>query len=155
MKTVHESDENNTSTHFYMKWNDWCFRPRLCAVKLIWAGDNLGEWDEFCYELCPLRRIDHLTCWPAVQRYHCETDATLHFCRTWPRLTKAQEVIDAIESLKDLTNVSIRTHFSSLILMIALLAEQQLGWAISASIWDPFHPIIHFNSPGCTQLSIT
>ena len=29
-----------------VKWNDWCFRPRLCTVSLNWAGDNLGEWDE-------------------------------------------------------------------------------------------------------------
>ena len=22
-------------------------------LRLNWAGDNLGEWDEFCYESCP------------------------------------------------------------------------------------------------------
>ena len=22
-------------------------------LRLYWAGDNLGEWDEFCYESCP------------------------------------------------------------------------------------------------------
>ena len=38
-------------------WNDWCFRPRFCNVKLYWAGDNLGERDEFCYEWCPWCRI--------------------------------------------------------------------------------------------------
>ena len=46
---------------------DWCFRPRFCTVSLYSAGDNLGEWDVFCYESCPWRRIDHLTCWPVVQ----------------------------------------------------------------------------------------
>ena len=25
------------------------FRPRFCIVRLYWAWDNLGEWDEFCY----------------------------------------------------------------------------------------------------------
>ena len=29
-----------------------CFRPRFCTVRLYWVGDNLGEWDEFCYESC-------------------------------------------------------------------------------------------------------
>ena len=51
-----------------MKWNDWCFSPRFCTVRLNWAGDNLGEWHEFCYEPCPWYRIDRSTCWPAVQR---------------------------------------------------------------------------------------
>ena len=34
------------------------------ALRLNWAGDNLGEWEEFCYE--SWRRIDPSTCWPAV-----------------------------------------------------------------------------------------
>ena len=42
--------------------------PRLFTVRIYWAEDNLGEWDEFCYESCPWRRIDHSTCWPVVQR---------------------------------------------------------------------------------------
>ena len=50
-----------------MKWNDWCFRPRFFTVRLYWAGDNLGEWDGFCYKSCPWRRTDRLTCWPVVQ----------------------------------------------------------------------------------------
>ena len=50
------------------KWNEWCFRPQFCTARLYWVGDNLGEWDKFCYESCPWRRIDHSTCWPAVQR---------------------------------------------------------------------------------------
>ena len=37
-------------------------------VGLYWVGDNLGEWDEFCYESFPWRRIDRATCWPVVQR---------------------------------------------------------------------------------------
>ena len=37
-------------------------------LRLYWAGDNMGERDEFCYELCPWREIDRSTCWPAVQR---------------------------------------------------------------------------------------
>ena len=24
------------------KWNEWCFRPQFCTVRLYWAGDNLG-----------------------------------------------------------------------------------------------------------------
>ena len=31
--------------HQQMKWNDWCFRPRFCTVRLYWAWENLGEWD--------------------------------------------------------------------------------------------------------------
>ena len=54
------------------KWNDWCFRLQFCTVRLHWAGDNLSEWDEFCDESCPWRRIDCLTCWPAC--YHYTTD---------------------------------------------------------------------------------
>ena len=50
------------------KWNYWRFRPRFCTVRLNCAGDNLGEWDEFCCESWPRRRIDRSTCWPAVQR---------------------------------------------------------------------------------------
>ena len=37
--------------HQQMKWNDWCFRLRFCTVRLYWAEDNLGWWDEFCYAL--------------------------------------------------------------------------------------------------------
>ena len=37
-------------------------------LRLYWAGDNLGEWDEFCYESWPWCRIDRSTFWPAVQR---------------------------------------------------------------------------------------
>ena len=47
--------------------NDWCFRPRFCIARLYWAGD-LYEWDEFCCESCPWRRIDRSTYWPSVQR---------------------------------------------------------------------------------------
>ena len=36
-------------------------------VELYWAGDNLSEWDVFCYESCPWCRIDRVTCWPAFQ----------------------------------------------------------------------------------------
>ena len=50
--------------------SEWCFRLQYCTVRLYWAGDNLGYWDEFWYESCPRCRIDHLTCWPAVQRRH-------------------------------------------------------------------------------------
>ena len=36
--------------HFaYFCWNEWCFRLRLYAVRLNWAGDNLGEW-YFCWQ---------------------------------------------------------------------------------------------------------
>ena len=38
------------------------FRPQCCTVWLYRA------WDEFWYESCPLCRIDHSTCWPAVQQ---------------------------------------------------------------------------------------
>ena len=37
-------------------------------IRLYWAGDNLGEWDESCYEACPWCRINRSICWPAVQR---------------------------------------------------------------------------------------
>ena len=49
------------------KWNDWCFKPRFCTVRQYWAGDNLGKWDEFCFESCPWRRINRSTWWPVVQ----------------------------------------------------------------------------------------
>ena len=37
-------------------------------LRLYWAGDNLGAWNEFCYESCPWCRFDHSTCWLVVQR---------------------------------------------------------------------------------------
>ena len=79
----------------WMYWmNDWWFTPRFCSVaailgrrqpgrmrwmigvlghdsallRLDWAGDNLCEWDEFCYESCTWHRIDRSACWPVVQR---------------------------------------------------------------------------------------
>ena len=42
--------------HQRRRQNEWCFRPQFCSVKLYWAGNNLGEWDEFCYESCPWRK---------------------------------------------------------------------------------------------------
>ena len=52
--------------------NDWCFRPQLCTVRLNCTGDNLGEWDEFCYKTCPRCRINRSTCWPAVRHITIE-----------------------------------------------------------------------------------
>ena len=62
--------------------NELCFRPRFCTVKLYWAGEKIGEWDEFCYESFPWYRIDRLTCWPTVQRITTMTSVVwkeLHF----------------------------------------------------------------------------
>ena len=65
----------------YIDWccrpqmNVWCFRTRLCTVRLYWARDNLGEWGVFCDESHPWHRIDRSTCWPAVQRA-----TTVHRC---------------------------------------------------------------------------
>ena len=50
------------------KKSDWCLRPWFCTVRLYWAWDNLGEWDEFCYESYLWYRIDYSTFWPVVQR---------------------------------------------------------------------------------------
>ena len=41
--------------------------PHFCMVRVYWAGDNLGKWDEFWYETCPRCMINHSTCWSAVQ----------------------------------------------------------------------------------------
>ena len=32
--------------HTAGKWNECCFRLWFCIVRLYWAGDNLGLWDE-------------------------------------------------------------------------------------------------------------
>ena len=52
--------------------NEW-----FSTVRLYWARDNLGEWDELCYESCPWcspdRSLDLMASSPA--RYHCTTDA--------------------------------------------------------------------------------
>ena len=61
------SCQNSPGIHI-QGMNEWCFRPRFCTVRLYWAGDNLGEWDEFCYEPCPWCRIKRSTCWSAVHR---------------------------------------------------------------------------------------
>ena len=47
--------------------NEWCFRPRFYTTRLYWVGDNLSKLDEIYYESCSWCRIDHSTCWPAVQ----------------------------------------------------------------------------------------
>ena len=39
------------------KWNETCFRPRFCIVRLYWTGDNLGSWDEFFHASYPLCKI--------------------------------------------------------------------------------------------------
>ena len=42
------SHADNVRAHFVHsvtasnKSNDWCFKPRICTVRLYWAGDNLG-----------------------------------------------------------------------------------------------------------------
>ena len=50
------------------KWMNGVIGYDSALLQLFWAGDNLDEWDEFCYESCPWRGIDHSTCWQAVQR---------------------------------------------------------------------------------------
>ena len=47
--------------------NEWCSRPGFRTVRLYWARNNPGYWDEFWYEWWPGCRINHSTCWPAVQ----------------------------------------------------------------------------------------
>ena len=71
-RTTAQNDPNivmyTTACVLLYKWYDGCFKPRCCTVRLYWAKDNLGYRDEFWYESCPRFRMDHLTCWPAVQR---------------------------------------------------------------------------------------
>ena len=32
-------------------WNhEWCFGPDNALVRLYWARDHLGQWDQFCYK---------------------------------------------------------------------------------------------------------
>ena len=55
--------------HMVNRMNDWCWgHDSALLIRIYWAGDNLCEWDEFCYESCNWRRIDRSTCWPAVLR---------------------------------------------------------------------------------------
>ena len=52
---------------------------RFCVVRLYWAGDKLGKWNEFGYESFSRCMIDCSTSWPAV--HHATTvlsDAPLH-----------------------------------------------------------------------------
>ena len=76
-------------------------------LRLYWARDNLGEWDEFCYESCPWPRINRSTCWPAVQ--HCTTDASsiiFHISHTW---SVGEHYITYINSHTSLTTSLINT----------------------------------------------
>ena len=57
--------------------NEWCFRPRSCAVRLHWAGDNEII---FCYESCPWCRIDRSTCWPSAQSATTIPWTSPHWC---------------------------------------------------------------------------
>ena len=89
----------------YVEWNDWCFRPRFCIVRLYSAWENLGVWVEFCYESCPWCRIDRSTCWPAVR---CTSTVprthTVHRCRLiWGKLKASKEnclnlVLDCVQT---------------------------------------------------------
>ena len=42
-------------------------QPIFCTVRLYWAWDNFGFKMIFLYESCPRCRIDHSSCWSAVQ----------------------------------------------------------------------------------------
>ena len=62
--------------HFWT-WNYWSWDTILHCKAILGRGQR-GKWDEFRYESCPQRRIDHSTCWPMVPaRYHCTTDAPI------------------------------------------------------------------------------
>ena len=74
------------------KWNEWCFRPWFCTVRL---RDNLGEWDEFCYESCLWCRIDRSTCWPVVQ---CATIVPWMPPSGWIRQTALNSTHSSIDS---------------------------------------------------------
>ena len=58
------------------------FTPQFCTVRLYWAGDNLGYWDEFLNVPCPRCRINHLTCWHAVR---CTTTLWLLILKKNPK----------------------------------------------------------------------
>ena len=52
-------------------WEEWMIGVLghdSALLRLNWAGDNLGEWDECCYESCLWRRSVRSTCWPVAQR---------------------------------------------------------------------------------------
>ena len=46
----------NPLSHSHLPKNEWMIGVlghNSALVRLYWAGDNLGEWDEFCYEPSP------------------------------------------------------------------------------------------------------
>ena len=58
--------------YYYMRDTIAVFGHDSALQGIYWAEENLGEWDECCYETCPWCRIDHSTCWPAV--HHATTE---------------------------------------------------------------------------------
>ena len=69
--------------HGRWQWmNDWYFRPRSAILMLYWAGDNLGEWDEFWYEhnnISHLLRLTPVQYSLTVQNSYLKQHS-FHFC---------------------------------------------------------------------------
>ena len=62
-----EVETNDGLVMLEWKWNDWCFRPRLCTCKAILGRGQPALMRWIYNESCPWRRIDRSTCCPAVQ----------------------------------------------------------------------------------------
>ena len=77
-----------TRLTLFTEWMNSVLGHDSALLNLYWAGVNLGEWDEFCYEACPWRRIDRSSCRPAIQlattvpRMHTIQCVTIH---AWAR----------------------------------------------------------------------
>ena len=56
-----------SSSFTTLAWNEWCFRPWYCSVRLCWTRDNLGKWDESWYETCHRFRVHRSTTWSVAQ----------------------------------------------------------------------------------------
>ena len=56
---LHENTEESLNNS---EWMNGVLGNDSALLRLYWAEDNLGQWDEFCYESCPWCRIDSLAC---------------------------------------------------------------------------------------------
>ena len=81
----------------------WCFRQWFCTARLYWAGNNLGEWDEFCY-VAQDRSLDMLASSPA--HYHCTIDAPTKSLKSQCVVTDSSDESDESdeESAQDIPN---------------------------------------------------
>ena len=97
-----------TTRNTTMKWNIWCFRPRLCNVRLYWAEDNWANGMNFVMIHAPgAGSMDFLTAVQSAGIHTTSTYAVFETIRQFMHSEKISEMPTPISVLFQITKKKV------------------------------------------------